>query len=125
MQVDSLRFKSGDQIFREGDSAHCMYLITKGTVSIRKNSHNAVVEIAQIQTHQIFGEIAFFDKSPRSADAVACGQVELIEIPYEKLEPFFNAAPDYLKKIILSLAQRLRDADNMILTLKEEAESRK
>lgn len=122
MSIGSRHFKSGDHIFREGDSANCMYLIARGVVSIRKNSHNSVVEIAQIQTHQIFGEIAFFDKSPRSADAVASGPVEIVEIPYEKLEPFFNAAPDYLKKIILSLAQRLRDADNMILALKEQVE---
>ncbi|RYZ63232.1 MAG: cyclic nucleotide-binding domain-containing protein [Proteobacteria bacterium] len=122
MQVDTLQYKAGDLIFRDGDEAQCMYLVKSGTVSIRKISQTHSIGIATIGQNQIFGEVAFFDRSPRSADAVAVGSVELIGIPYDKLDPYFQSAPDYLKKIIHSLAQRLRDADRTICELKEKHE---
>lgn len=113
-------FKPGDVLFKEGDHANSLYLIKQGRVSIRKQSRGESVEIGQASTNQIVGELSFFDRKPRSADAEALTPVEVVEIPFEALDPIFGPAPDYLKKIMISLASRLRAADEMIRDLKEQ-----
>lgn len=111
--------KPGEAIFREGDHAKSMYLIKMGKVSVRRSVvTGGQVEINQIGANQVIGELAFFDRKPRSADAVALTSVELVEIPFSALDPMFKPAPDYLKKIMSALAIRLRDANDMIHELK-------
>ena len=120
MPMTTHNFKPGEVIFKEGDHPTSLFLIKQGRVSIRKNSRGIPVEIGQATTNQIVGELSFFDRKPRSADAAALTALEMIEIPFESLDPIFGPAPDYLKKIMISLASRLRAADDMIRDLKEQ-----
>lgn len=119
MTIDSTMFRSGEALFHEGSDSTSLFLIKVGRISIRKTVDGGFVEIAQIGPNQIIGEVGFFDRRPRSADAVAITFCEAVEIPYEALKPIFDPAPDYLKKIMVGLASRLRDADEVIRELKE------
>ncbi len=114
----SLRFfRPGQYLFREGEASRCMYLIKKGTVSIRKMKGPAYVEIARIYSKEVLGELSFFDRNPRSAAAVAISEVEALEISFESLDKIYAGVPDYLKTIIASVAERLRKADDTIRRL--------
>lgn len=116
---EPLKFKAGEPLFREGDHAKSMYLIKMGKVSVRRSVvTGGQIEINQIGTNQIVGELSFFDRKPRSADAVALTSVEAIEIPFTAIDPMFKPAPDYMKKIITALAVRLREANDIIHELK-------
>jgi CRP-like cAMP-binding protein len=119
MSVQTSTYRSGEVLFKEGADAGSLYLVKVGRVSIRKTVDDGFIEIAQIGPSQIIGEIGFFDRRPRSADAVAITYCEVIEIPYDSLSPMFDPAPDYLKRIMTGLAIRLRDADEIIRGLKE------
>jgi CRP/FNR family transcriptional regulator, cyclic AMP receptor protein len=111
--------KTGEFLFREADESNSLYLVLHGRISIRKPTGRGPIELGQVGQNQFVGELAFFDRKPRSADAVAISPTEVVEIPYVALDPIFNPAPDYLKKMMISLAARLRDADECIRDLKE------
>jgi CRP-like cAMP-binding protein len=119
MSTKSSTFRVGESLFQEGSDAKSLYLVKSGRVSIRKSVNGGFIEIAQVGPNQIIGEVGFFDARPRSADAVALSYCEVVEIPYEALKPIFDPAPDYLKKIMVGLASRLREADEAIRELKE------
>jgi CRP-like cAMP-binding protein len=119
MAAASSTFRVGESLFLEGSDAKSLYLVKAGRVSIRKAVNGGYIEIAQIGPNQIIGEVGFFDQRPRSANAVALSYCEVVEIPYEALKPIFDPAPDYLKKIMIGLASRLREADETIRELKE------
>jgi CRP-like cAMP-binding protein len=119
MAVESSTFRVGESLFQEGSDAKSLYLVKTGRVSIRKAVNGGYIEIAQVGPNQIIGEVGFFDQRPRSADAVALSYCEVIEIPYNALKPIFDPAPDYLKRIMIGLASRLREADETIRELKE------
>ena len=121
--MKQILIKPGQFIFKENDPATCLYLIRSGSVSIQKSTENGPIEVSKVGPNQVIGEMAFFDRKARSADVVALSDVELIEIPFESLDPIFGPAPDYLKKIMTSLAERLRDADNSIADLKDQMRS--
>lgn len=112
--ADSKKFAPGEYLFYEGDPSHCMYLITEGTVSIRKYEGTSYVEVAQVHANEVIGELAFFDRQPRSASAVALTSVDLVELRFEALDKLYSKVPDYLKTIIASVADRLRKANDTI-----------
>jgi len=97
MSLESTTYRAGEPLFKEGSDSNSLFLIKVGRISIRKAVESGFIEIAQIGPNQIIGEIGFFDRRPRSADAVALTYCEVIEIPYDNLAPMFDPAPDYLK----------------------------
>ncbi|MCM2276970.1 MAG: cyclic nucleotide-binding domain-containing protein [Oligoflexia bacterium] len=112
-------YAPGQQLFREGDPSNCMYLIQKGTISIRKQKATAHVEIARLYSNEVLGELSFFDRLPRSAGAVALTEVEVLEIPFDSLDKIYDNIPDYMKTIISAVADRLRKANDTIRRLQK------
>ena len=129
MQPTTLKFAPEQFLFRENDVSNTLYLIQQGTVSIRKRKGSGFVEVARIYEKEIVGEISFFDRLPRSADAVALTAVEAVQIDFESLDKIYTDVPAYLKTIMSAMAERLRRADDMIRRMqkdpdyKEESES--
>lgn len=112
-------FAPGQYIFHEGDPSKCMYLIQKGTISIRKYKGHSYVEIARLYSNEVIGELSFFDRLPRSASAVAMTDVELIELQFDALDKIFSGIPEYMKTIISAVADRLRKANDTIRRLQK------
>jgi CRP-like cAMP-binding protein len=98
-----------------------MYLVMKGTISIRKMKGASYIELARVYTNEIIGELSFFDRQPRSASAFALTEVEVTEIPFDVLEKAFQATPAYMRAMIAGLADRLRKADESIKRLQKNA----
>src|SRR4051812_46909949 len=101
-------FRPGQYLFREGEPSKSMYLVKKGTVSVRKMKGAAFVEIARVYSSEVLGELSFFDRLPRSAAAIALTEVECLEIQFTSLDKVYKSVPDYMKTIIAAVADRLR-----------------
>jgi CRP/FNR family cyclic AMP-dependent transcriptional regulator len=116
-------FKKGDYLFQEADLPRAMYLIKKGQISIRKAKGTGEIELAQLKQGEVFGELSFLDRKPRSASAVAIVDTEVLEIDFESLDKVYAQVPDYLQSIIANVVSRLRKANDIIKKLqKEQAE---
>lgn len=113
-------FAPGQYIFREGESSNSMFLIQKGTVSIRKVKGPAHIEIARVYANEVLGELSFFDRQPRSAAAIALTDVVLLEIRFDALDKIYVNVPDYLRTIMASVADRLRKANETIRRLQRD-----
>ena len=113
-------FKTGQFIFKDGDTPKSMFLIRKGTIAIQKVKGDRAIELARIFSNEVLGELSFFDRQPRSASAIALTDVELMEIPFEDLDKVYINVPDYLKTIIASVAERLRRANDTIRRLQKD-----
>src|SRR6185503_3673149 len=98
------KFNAGDTLFREGQPSDCMYLIQRGSVAIRKRKGAAQVEIARVYGNEVIGELAFFDRQPRSASAVAITSVDALKIEFKSLDTVYRDIPPYMKTIIRSVA---------------------
>jgi CRP/FNR family cyclic AMP-dependent transcriptional regulator len=113
------KLRPGQSLFQEGEMPRSLFLVTKGTLSIRKMKGAAYVEIARIYSNEVVGELSFFDRQPRSAAAFALTEVELTEIPFETLDKLFQGTPPYLKSMIAAMSERLRKADETIKRLQK------
>jgi CRP/FNR family cyclic AMP-dependent transcriptional regulator len=105
-------------IFEEGKSGDVMYVIVAGEVEIRKRtSRGATTTLAVFHRGDIFGEMALIEKKPRSATAISTRQSKLLAMNDKLLEAMIDGNPDFARKLIRMLAERLRKSNAIIQTI--------
>ena len=120
--MEKRSYKAGEKIFAFGDGGDELFLIRRGAVRI-------VLPISDKQTHHVatfgrkdfFGEMAFLDSVPRSADAIAFTDVDLFVLSRAR----FNSLADEHKRLTIDLmtsiarvlAVRLRYANTELRAL--------
>lgn len=104
--VERRSFKAGDVIFREGaDARGEAYLVHDGSVEIRKRLDGEHRLLRRHGEGDLFGELAFFREGPRSTDAIAASDVQLVVIPTERLDWLIRNRPAVTKEILRRLAE--------------------
>jgi len=105
----SVRHASGSTIFHKGDPGGSMMAVVRGRVKICTYSADGKELVLNIiDRGGLFGEIAVLDGRPRSADAVAIGETELLVLERARLLPLLTASPGIATRLIEVLCQRLR-----------------
>ncbi len=99
----------GTAIFAKGDPGTGLMGVLSGTVKISVLSADGrEVVLNVIHPGEIFGEIALLDGRPRTADASAMTDCELVVIDRRDFVPFLRTQSDVLLKFIDILCLRLR-----------------
>lgn len=112
-------YSDGEIIFREGDVGDAMYVIQSGKINITKKAASGEFVIATLQSGEIFGDMALFDKLPRSATARASGNAKILTIDKKKLFSTISRDPTLVFKLLESMSQRIRKLDQELMTLKK------
>ncbi len=112
-------FTRGDLVFAENSEGNNFFIVVKGAVSINKNvAGGRKRNLSNLKQGDIFGELALFDSQPRSADAEASEETEVIEFSNEKFRNLLknNLVISFIiqTRIIRILCRRLRDTDEML-----------
>ncbi len=115
--VERRRFKPGAVIFKQDQDAQGeAYVVHAGAVEIKKAFDGVDRVLSRLGEGDLFGEMALFRKAPRSADAVAASEVELLVIKNEKLEWLIRNRP----QLTIEVLKRL--SDWVVFTDRERAE---
>lgn len=104
-------------LFREGDHPDAMYIVKSGGFAITKTKGNSEVTLAEISTGAMVGEMAIFDKKPRSANVKAVKDSEVVALPYDALDKQLDALPVWIKAILRTMNDNLREANKKIKIL--------
>jgi len=104
-------YSGGEIIFKEGDEGDRMYVVQSGKVQITKKTASGNISVATLEDGEIFGEMALFDRLPRSATAVAAGEARILSIDKKKLFQTISRDPTLVFKIIESMSRRIRRLD--------------
>ncbi len=115
-----LTVPAGTVLFQEGQPCGGMYIIQKGRVRLYKTVGNEEVTIDHLREGDFFGEMACLLGQPRSINAVAEEDSELLLVQPEILEGLFRETNGLGLKILGNLASRLRKAYEIIERLTEE-----
>ncbi|MCG6553024.1 MAG: cyclic nucleotide-binding domain-containing protein [Candidatus Magnetominusculus sp. LBB02] len=113
-------YKDGQVIIKEGGYGEGTYLIISGKVRITKKMDKDTLDIALLEKDDYFGEMSFLDRQPRSASATAVGDVELGLIDKDFLEEEINKTSEDFRRILFTLAERLRKTSSLLLKLTAE-----
>jgi len=101
--------KRGTTIFNKGDSGTSLFAVLSGTVKITAQSPGGREALFNlISEGAIFGEIALLDGRPRTADATAITDCELMVIERRDFEALVYERPEIAFKLFEVLCGRLR-----------------
>ncbi len=127
-----VRFPRRETILTEGQTGETMYIIEEGSVEITKTlvigrgqeksrDRDKVLTRLSAEDHAIFGEVALFEQSKRTATVVALTDSLLLEIAKPDFLRLAEANPRIGYKITRNIAQllcsRLRKADEDTIKL--------
>jgi CRP-like cAMP-binding protein len=79
------RYAPGATVVKEGERSNDAYLIESGGIRIQRKTPYGMFSLALLQPGTLFGETSFVDGLPRSGEAVAAGDTELIALNPEAL----------------------------------------
>jgi CRP-like cAMP-binding protein len=100
---------NGTTIFAKGDAGVSLFSVCQGTVKITVPSIDGREAMFNLlHAGEIFGEIALLDGQPRTADAVAMTDCELMVIERRDFMSFVHSEPTVALKLIELLCARLR-----------------
>jgi CRP-like cAMP-binding protein len=103
-------FQDGQIIFEEGSNGDWIYVVEEGEVEISKKVGGQRIVIETLKESDIFGEIAYIDKTPRSATATAKGTTVVGIIDRDFFDTEFNKISTDLQIVLRTVAFRLRKA---------------
>jgi rhodanese-related sulfurtransferase len=110
--LERRRFKSGEVIFKEsGDPRGEAYLIHSGIVEIRRTFDGEHRLLNTMGEGELLGDMALFREGPRSADAIAQTDVELLVIKNERLDWLIRNRPQLTMEVLRRLSNWLVQTD--------------
>lgn len=107
--VETRRFLRGDSLIVEGAVDRTLYVLTRGEVNILSDDIATGGQrlVAVMPTGTPFGEMAFFDKLPRSASVVAATDGEVLQLRFSAFERMCDAEPDLGLALVMELGRKV------------------
>lgn len=114
------QYKVNDFIFKNRAPGEGMYIIMQGSVKITIGTRNDNENIlAKLEDGDFFGELALFDDEPRSANAIATSDSQLLGFFTQDLMSLQERNPVLGQKILFNLGgvlgERLRGTNSLLI----------
>jgi CRP-like cAMP-binding protein len=111
-RVVSRRYRRGSVVFVQGEQGERCFAIVSGAVKISAyHSDGREAVLAMLGPGDVFGELSPFDEAPRSADATAAEDTELLSLDGGALREAIGRHPQIGLALLRVLSKRLRLAN--------------
>jgi SulP family sulfate permease len=123
--LTSRKLNKGEMLFRQGEPGASLFVIIRGAVSIHlPHSGDYNKRLVAFGPGAVVGEMALINGAPRSADALADEDTELLELAYSRLQYLEQHQPTIAVAMLRSLAgilsDRLRNTTGQLRELLKE-----
>lgn len=109
------RLADGQCLFSRGDAPDGLYGLVRGQIRVvGRGPDGRELLLILLDPGQWFGEISLFDGLPRTHDAYARGETELLVLPRRDFRDILDASPALYRPFLELLCHRLRMAFAMI-----------
>lgn len=113
-------YQDGEVILEQGGQNASLYIIRDGDVSIVSHVMEHNLEIDQLHTGDLFGDMSFVDTESISTDIVAIGAVLIEIVTDEDVEAIIKDDPMFYGRFYHALARllsyRLRKKNDQMMT---------
>ncbi len=106
------RYKRGQKLFLEGDSASEFLIVTAGQVKITVASHDGREVLLEVRgCGEIIGEMALIDQSPRSASAFSLlTPTECLVMSVRSFRELVDTDPEFTRVLLEEMVHKVRGA---------------
>jgi len=126
-KLNRIRFPQGEAIITEHTHGENLFLICRGKIEINKvldSSETPYARLSVLEPGDFFGEMAIIDNEPRSANATALEDVELLVIDKDSFTNLVFSHPIVMFNLIRTMSHRLRDTNTKFIDLMNETISK-
>jgi glutaminase len=102
-QLELLQAEPGAALVRAGEPGSELFLVIGGTLSVYAPAAARRRRLATLSAGMTFGELAFVERGPRSADVFADSDVECLRLPYHLLDRLAGADPVLHGKVLRNI----------------------
>ena len=115
--AESVRFQAGHEIYREGASADCAYVVAAGKVVLYRARGEEAVAVSRLGPGAILGELALISDTKRLTYAAAETDAELIRLSRTLfrriLEEYPQAAAALHRRMVEELEEFLKKIERL------------
>ena len=107
-QMEWFSLPGGRTLFRQGDPANALYLVTSGCLAVvMRHVDGRETKVAQVHAGETVGEMGLISGEPRSATVVAMRDSSLLRIARESFESLIRRHPDAMFHLSKQLVARV------------------
>jgi CRP-like cAMP-binding protein len=116
--VTKRKIKKGEDVVQQGEISNALYLILSGRAHVVKtDSKGKEVILATLKAGDYIGEMSLIDNEAHSATVQADTQMDVLLLGREDFTRAVNANITIMAAVMRGLVQRLRTADQKIVSL--------
>ena len=105
--VDRATRAAGDVLMRQGDRGDEMMLLLSGAATVERDGRT----LARLGANDVVGELSLIDREPRTATVTATEACDVLVMHRQDFTALMEEVPHFNQRVLLSLAKRLRAAD--------------
>jgi CRP-like cAMP-binding protein len=111
-------YKAGDCVVRKGEVGNCMYVVQNGELEVIDEKAGKEISLRRLEAGDIFGEMALFERQPRSATVRAVGEAQVLTVDKRTLLRRIKEDPLVALNLIEDLCRRIRAMSGELASLK-------
>ena len=115
-------YENGEVIIHQGDIGDCMYVIQSGDVVVIREEDGVEVIVGELGTGDVVGEMAIFEKQPRSATVRAMGKTRILTLDKRAFLRRVHEDPSLAYKIMQKMSGTIRRLNEELEKLKRSQE---
>ena len=113
-------YNDGEVIVRQGETGDCMFVIQKGEVEAIAEANGKELRLRKMGANEFFGEMALFEKEPRTATIRALGPARVLTIDKKNFLGGIHEDPSLAFRIIKTMSHRIRDLTDRLAHYEEK-----
>jgi CRP-like cAMP-binding protein len=110
-------YQAGEIVTRQGDVGDCMYVVQDGEVEILVEENGVEVVLRTARRNEVLGEMAIFERQPRSATIRAKGRSRILTLDKRNFLRRINEDPSLAFRMIETMSRRVRDLSHEVVEL--------
>jgi len=117
-------YRDGEVIACQGEEGDCMFVVQEGEVDILVNDNGTEVLLRTAGRNEVLGEMAIFEKKPRSATIRARGRARVLSLDKRNFLRRINEDPSLAYRMIETSSRRVRELSEEVVALRRELKVR-
>lgn len=111
----------GEVVCRQGEPGDRMFIVQAGRAQVLREEAGSEVIVGELSKGDVFGEMAIFDRQPRSATVKVLDNARILTLDKRAFLKRVHEDPSLAFKVLRKMSERIRGLDDELAHLKKQS----